>query len=137
MDLKKIKKQETEINFKKIVLTIIAVTGLVGVAVLAPNVLQVARQFSGNKKYNRKDYANRAINNLLKKDLIKLESNGKAKFFKLTQKGEELLGKYELKDFKIEKPRKWDKKWRVVIFDIKEKNHERYFKVYFKQTRFC
>ena len=110
-----------KINFQKIALTSIATVGLIGVAVLAPNILQVARQFSNNKKYNRKDYINRAISNLIEKDFIRLQKKNGKSYFILTEKGELEFGKYELQDFEIKKPKKWDKKWRVVIFDIQEK----------------
>ncbi|MDD2935259.1 MAG: hypothetical protein PHX25_02175 [Candidatus Pacebacteria bacterium] len=111
---------DKKINFKKIALTSIAVVGVVSIAVLAPNILQVARQFSGNKKYNRKDYVNRAIKNLVEKGLIVIEIKNDKRFVRLTKKGEEQLAKYKLGDLKIKIPRKWDKKWRVIIFDIKE-----------------
>ena len=39
---------------------------------------------------------------------------------KLTPKGERYLRKLEGTDFKISKPKRWDEKYRVVIFDIKE-----------------
>lgn len=38
----------------------------------------------------------------------------------LTPKGKEELLKYQLKKSPIKKPKKWDKKYRVIIFDIKE-----------------
>ena len=114
------KKSKKKINFQKIALTSIAVVGLISVAILAPNVLQVARQFSGSKKYNRKDYVNRAIQKLIEKGLVTLEIKNGKKFVRLTKKGEEQLTKYELGDLEIKKPKKWDKKWRVVMFDIKE-----------------
>lgn len=44
----------------------------------------------------------------------------KKTFIELTPIGKEKVLKYYLKDFKIAKPDKWDKKWRIVIFDIPE-----------------
>jgi len=110
------------ISIQKIVLTTIAVVGVLSVAILAPNALQVIKQFSGRKKYNQKKYLNNSIHTLIKKGYIKFETkeNGQ-KFVKLTDKGKIELLKYQLGDLKIKKPKKWDKKWRVVIFDIKEK----------------
>ncbi|MDD2935543.1 MAG: hypothetical protein PHX25_03690 [Candidatus Pacebacteria bacterium] len=111
------------INVQKIVLTTIATVGLLGVAVLAPNALQVIKQFSGTKR-RRSDYdnnyLNKSIKNLLQKDYIKFENKNGRKFIRLTEKGKEQLAKYELGDLKIKKPKKWDKKWRIVMFDIKE-----------------
>jgi DNA-binding transcriptional regulator PaaX len=39
----------------------------------------------------------------------------------LTESGEALALKYKIEEMKIQKPKKWDRKWRVVIFDIPEK----------------
>jgi len=36
----------------------------------------------------------------------------------LTEKGKKQAEKYQINDLAIERPKKWDKKWRVVIFDI-------------------
>ena len=110
------------IPIQKIILTTIAVAGVLSVALIAPNALQVIRQFSGKQNYNKKNYLNNSIGNLLKKKYIKFEvSDGGKKFVSLTKKGEDQLVKYKIGDLKIKKPKKWDKKWRVVIFDIKEK----------------
>ena len=39
----------------------------------------------------------------------------------LTKDGEKKALKFKLDDMKIKKPKKWDKQWRIVIFDIPEK----------------
>jgi len=39
---------------------------------------------------------------------------------RLTDKGKSLLKEYKLQDLKIAQPKKWDGKYRVIIFDIKE-----------------
>ena len=39
---------------------------------------------------------------------------------KLSPKGETKLRQLELQDFKFQKPKKWDKKWRLLFFDIPE-----------------
>ncbi len=113
------------IPVQKILLTTIAVAGILSVAVLAPNALKVIKQFSGDKGFRRKRYLDNSIGNLLKKGLIKFEiSDGGKKFVTLTKKGEEQLVKYKIGDLRIKRPRRWDKKWRVIIFDIKEKRRE-------------
>lgn len=40
----------------------------------------------------------------------------------LTKDGQKRALHYKLDELKIKKPDKWDKKWRMVIFDIPEKN---------------
>ncbi|MEK7566681.1 MAG: hypothetical protein AAB527_00910 [Patescibacteria group bacterium] len=39
----------------------------------------------------------------------------------LTDYGKQKVLRYELDDLEIKKPKKWDGKWRVVIFDVPEK----------------
>ena len=39
----------------------------------------------------------------------------------LTKDGEKIALKFRLDDIKIKKPKKWDKQWRIVIFDIPNK----------------
>ena len=39
----------------------------------------------------------------------------------LTKDGEKIALKFKLDDIKIKKPKKWDKQWRIVIFDIPNK----------------
>ena len=39
----------------------------------------------------------------------------------LTKDGEKKALRFKLDDMKIKKPKKWDKQWRIVIFDIPEK----------------
>jgi len=40
----------------------------------------------------------------------------------LTEKGKREAKKIKLNEIKILKPKKWDKKWHLVIFDVPEKN---------------
>ena len=41
-------------------------------------------------------------------------------YLTITPKGKQVLHKFEIKDFAIKRPYRWDKKWRVLIFDIPE-----------------
>jgi hypothetical protein len=70
------------------------------------------------EKYTKKQIDN-ALGNLRRKKLIKIikEKDGKYKI-KLTNKGKKRFLKLSLETIKIEKPPIWDRKWRIVIFDI-------------------
>ncbi len=50
--------------------------------------------------------------------LIRIYKEGKEKYLELTPKGLEKLKKITIDELKITPPKKWDKKWRIVIFDI-------------------
>jgi DNA-binding transcriptional regulator PaaX len=58
---------------------------------------------------------------LKKKGLIDINYRGKQMYISLTEEGQKRAGKYKIDGMKIKKPKKWDKKWRVLIFDIKDK----------------
>lgn len=42
----------------------------------------------------------------------------------MTSIGESLFRRWQFADFQIQKPKRWDKKWRVMIFDIPEKKRK-------------
>ncbi|MEW5907677.1 MAG: hypothetical protein AB1643_00625 [Patescibacteria group bacterium] len=56
----------------------------------------------------------------------------------LTDKGKQKALTYDLDKMKIKKPQKWDKKWRVVLFDIPEKRKKirEALRFYLKQLAF-
>ena len=91
-------------------------------AVVAPNAIQALTIFDDGKlKRNRGVYVDKTIERLQKQGLISVvyKSDGRKLVF-LTKDGEKLLDRYEILELKIKKPKKWDGKYRMVIFDIKE-----------------
>ncbi len=70
---------------------------------------------SGNKRHLRT-----AIGRLRKRNLIYGERRDKKLVFALTEAGEQEARKIRLK-LKMAKPKRWDGKWRIIIFDVPEK----------------
>ncbi len=63
----------------------------------------------------------RTIKNLYKSKLIGEKQNPDGTItIILTDKGKEKSLTYDLEKMEIEKPKQWDKKWRVALFDIPE-----------------
>lgn len=60
----------------------------------------------------------RKMHDLKRRKLINIYREGKEGYIEITLKGLETIKKYCFEELEIEKPKKWDKKWRVVIFDI-------------------
>jgi len=58
--------------------------------------------------------------NLKRRGLIVIEMKNKNIYMHLTKKGEIEAEKYQIDGLYIKKPKKWDKKWRTIIFDIPE-----------------
>jgi len=76
--------------------------------------------FSGKPMFKRK--TRDTFYYLKKKGLIRIEKKNKNIYMFLTKEGEKEAGRYQLNEMYIKKPKKWDKKWRLIIFDIPE-NH--------------
>lgn len=108
----------------KIILSVIGLTALVSVAVIAPNAVQILKIFGFPKKrFDRQKYhINTALKTLQRNGLIEIigKANGD-KCARLTTEGKKTLVKFEIEGLLKHKPIKWDGKYRVVIFDIKEK----------------
>ncbi len=111
------RKKEKRKNLQKFVLNTIKVAGVLGVGLLAPNVFVALDKVGILPKPREKEYITSSASKLAKRGLIKFEKG----YYQLTSSGEKLLHFWELADYKIKKPKKWDKKWRVIIFDIPQK----------------
>jgi DNA-binding transcriptional regulator PaaX len=64
---------------------------------------------------------NRAVHRLRERKLIKMIRAQNGWRYELTEKGQIALIKYEIKQKPVPKQKHWDKKWRIVIFDVREK----------------
>ena len=107
-------------SIQKIILQTVAAAGFLSVALFAPNALQALRQVGLFPKQRQKEIFNSSRNRLIKAGLLTY----KGKFLRLTTKGETKLHQLELHNYKLEKPRRWDKKWRLLIFDVPEKRRD-------------
>jgi DNA-binding transcriptional regulator PaaX len=103
------------------IIGIVAIGGVVAIAVCAPNALQVLAPFFKKKKYSAKKAIERNIEILVQKGLLTKKRNQ----LELTQKGR-LISFLKGYDNVISEQKKWDGKWRLVIFDVPHsKNKER------------
>lgn len=119
---KELKKKIKRENIQKAILSGIAAVGILSVAVLAPNAIQALKFFGIEPKNKWQKYnINHSIKRLKDNGLILFERTSRGTFARLTQKGENKLRKFELLGYELKKPKKWDKKWRMLIFDIQEK----------------
>lgn len=101
----------------KVILSTIGLAGLISIALVAPNVVGALGKLGYLPKNRDKELITRARKNLIRKGLLTYEGS----FLRLTQTGEAELRRLERAEYKLKKPKRWDKKWRVLIFDIPEK----------------
>lgn len=108
-------------EFQKALLAAAVLGGVVLIAATIPNAARLLKYFPGYKKGARFNYqAKSALGRLATKGLVVfVEEDGK-RFARITEKGERML-QMETEKVKIAKKRRWDRRWRVVIFDIPER----------------
>jgi|SRR3989344_4615689 len=100
------------------ILTVASLPALVFIAASMGNAVQVFKQFESSKRFNKRQIQN-SFTYLRRQKLIEYvcDKDGKT-VMKITKKGQNRLRAFEIDLIYIKKPKKWDKKWRLVIFDI-------------------
>lgn len=106
----------------KIILATVAFAGIMTIIAVAPNSLQMLELFGLGKKKYRPNSFYRTFKRMQKQRLIEIKKEKDDKIIiSITEKGKKRLLEYNIDDMKIERPEKWDKKWRIISFDIPEK----------------
>jgi DNA-binding PadR family transcriptional regulator len=98
-------------------LKIIGLAGLAGVVVAAPNATQ-GLQFLLKKSKKKDLNYQRVMTELKRQGLVHITQNGDRLHYTVTPAGVHRLQQLMLDEIKIEIPKKWDKRWRVVSFDV-------------------
>lgn len=111
-----------KITIAKIVLSVLAVGGVLTIAAIAPNSLQMLKMFGIDKKRYKSQSVYKALKRMEKQNIIKVvkETDDKTTI-SITKDGKNKLVEYNIDDMEIKKPKIWDGKWRIISFDIPEK----------------
>jgi len=107
-------------ELQRLILETVKLAGILSIGLVAPNVIKAMNKLGiiSNKRQN--EIVSSSASKLAKKGLLKF--NGK--YYELTDEGGMKLRQLELQGYKLIRPKKWDGKWRVVIFDIPEKKRK-------------
>lgn len=116
-------KRAQKINYKEVVLKTIYATAIISVAIVAPNALQMFSVFKKRNNWSKDRFEiDRKTKKLLDQGFVYWQGSKTSKTkLALTQKG--IIELFKFKDVLVKKE-KWDKKWRVVIFDIPSKKNK-------------
>ena len=105
----------------KDILSWLFIGGAVALAVTSPYF--VHNLLTGNKKWNK--YSKRKISTtfdrLRREGLISIEAKNKQIYISLTQEGRRKAGIFQIDKLRIARPKQWDRKWRMLMFDIPHK----------------
>jgi len=114
-------------KFLKHVLQVARAGGTEALAISAPDALRKRNiaSLSRHQQINANYYRKTAIDTLINDGYIKRKKSiAGFKYLELTTKGKDQLGRYELGEITIKQPKRWDGKYRVIIFDIKERRRK-------------
>lgn len=105
----------------KDMLKMLIAAGFLVIAAQSPYfVLNLIAAFKKWKKYPKKKVYN-TFYQFKRRGLIAVEEKNHQFYISLTSKGKQMAGIYQIDALKIPKPKQWDGKWRILLFDIPEK----------------
>jgi DNA-binding transcriptional regulator PaaX len=108
------RKRARRANLKKAILETVRIAGIVGVAALAPNVMAGFAKLGIIETERRQESIRRARTRMIRQGFLRF-SDG---VLSLTAKGEQQVRKMRLTQAMLPRQKRWDGKWRVLIFDI-------------------
>lgn len=102
------------------IIATVAIGGVLAIGAVAPNVLGALGKL-GKANPQQKQGVGRSLSRLIRYGYIKVEETSSGKRLRLTQKGERYALRLGTGSLVPKKPKRWDKKWRILIFDIPER----------------
>lgn len=97
----------------------VGASGIVLAAVVAPKAASVfIREYMRYHPTKKRHSIDIAFRRLLKDGSIKVRREGRQIYIALTEKGRKKAGWFQINGLEIKKPKRWDGRWRIVIFDI-------------------
>lgn len=103
-------------NIEKFILASVQLAGMLAIGLVAPNVLGAMAKLGLLPRRRQTESIHSARDRLIRAGLLAIHTGKLA----LTTTGEQRLRELELRDFHFKKPKKWDGRWRILIFDIPE-----------------
>mgnify|MGYP001565342253 FL=1 len=109
--------RRTKVN--ALIISAVAFSGVIAVAALAPGLANAL----GKSKYLRQRLyqARKRISVLITDGYLVLDERDGKKFIRLTEKGERFAAMMHEGTLAPKRPKRWDRKWRMLIFDIPER----------------
>ena len=111
-------------SLTKEILFIAAAGPIILSSLFLPNAPQMLKPLiKWRKNWNKIDrhLIRNAIKRLNNKRLVALTQKSDNLYIEITENGRKLIKNFDYDNLMLPRPKKWDKKWRLVIFDIPEK----------------
>lgn len=79
-----------------------------------------AREYKDQRSIEKSQFWQK-ISYLKRRGLIDIFVKDKERYYEISTNGKKILQKNAFKNLKVNRPNKWDGKWRIIIFDVPEK----------------
>lgn len=117
----------------------LATAGVIAVAATSPFfIVNVLKGFKKGSRYPKKAVFN-AFYRLRMAGHLVMHTENNQLYIELTEEGRKKAGWLQINHLEVKKPKKWDNKWRVVVFDVAESHRTKReaLRGFFKRLGFC
>ena len=116
-------KRGAYLPMRNLILRTLAVGGVMSVALIAPKTLGLIKQLdrAAANRTNLYRRITQAITDLERSKLIHTSGTHGNRLVELTAKGQSAIEAVYAREYQIPEPAFWDGKWRIVMFDIRER----------------
>lgn len=116
----RIRRRSRRGSIEQAVIGTLLLGGALTVGILAPRVLTLLKKEHVDAVFplNPKQRLRETLSRMKRKGLVSFEERGGKRYPILTKKGVARAEILKIYGLSIEKPRRWDRRWRIVIFDI-------------------
>ncbi|MBU1326843.1 hypothetical protein KKB64_00415 [Patescibacteria group bacterium] len=113
----------------KHILAFLGLAGVVGLSFISPSAAILAKPFldeERRKKYEvwkqyNPSYLRSAIKRFHKQKYVEIKGQNGEEVVVLSEAGKRRILKYALDELSIEKPRQWDGRWRLIVYDVENR----------------
>ncbi|MBI2610986.1 CRISPR-associated endonuclease Cas2 [Candidatus Kaiserbacteria bacterium] len=108
---------------ERAVISTLAVGGMLTIAMMAPKILTILKRehLDYVMPADPKQRLRETMSRMKRKGWVRFEEIGSKRYPRLTALGRKQVGQISLGTLSIRKPLRWDRRWRIVIFDIEER----------------
>lgn len=121
--MRRVLQEKRKIITKELFFTLLKTGALLCVAFTAPGAIRMLGGLSRKSPWDKyyPSSIERLTRRLYRKGIVKIIEKDGEKIVTISKKGKTELLRFSLDNLTIDRPSHWDKRWRVVLFDIPEK----------------
>lgn len=124
--LKQEKQKETKQKYAKVkdILSLLGTGAAISAVILAPKSAVAIKPFLNSSrdwevwKHFNISYLQRALKRLEEQKDVEIGEENGEKIIRLTKNGKRKILRYSLTKLAIDKPKRWDGRWRLVLYDV-------------------